>query len=95
MSNDTLASTLVSSIVMGFAGLALGWTYFRTLRRTVELLVEGRGWLRPVGLTAGRCVCALVVLALVAQLGAMALLAAVAGFSCARMVTLREVWRTS
>jgi len=94
MSSSTLTSILISTLVMTSAGLVLGLMYFRMLRWTVENIVGGRGGLWSAALTVGRFVCALVVLTVAAKSGAVALLAALAGFSLARLIALRVVWRT-
>jgi hypothetical protein len=78
------------AVTMAVAGLAFGMVYFEALRRTVDLLAARRGLLEPLTLTLGRIGAALILLALAANLGAPALLAAFGGFLLARMAALRR-----
>ncbi len=79
-------SILAAALVAGFA---LGLGYFAAVRRTADLLDGRSGWHAPIALTLGRIVAAVAVLALLAQLGAAALLAGFAGFLIARSLALR------
>lgn len=82
-------------LVMGFAGLVFGFIYFAALRRTVQLFTEGRTWFGPLALTLGRVGAAVVFLGVVAQLGAVSLLAVFIGFLLARTVALRVARRAA
>lgn len=82
------------TILMAFAGLALGLVYFASLKRSVTLFVGGKSWLAPLALTLGRVGAAVALLYLAAKLGAASLLAAFIGFLMACMLALREERRT-
>jgi len=77
------------TILMAVAGLAFGWVYFASLRRSVSMFVGGKGWLGPVFLTFGRIGAAVGFLFVAAKLGAAPLLAAFIGFLMARALALR------
>lgn len=94
MNDDTLASGLVLAGAMALAGLIGGLLYFRALRRTVDLLAGGHGWFGPAALTLVRIAGAILVLTLMARLGATPLLAGLLGFLLARMIALRAARRT-
>lgn len=83
------------TLMMGFAGLVFGFIYFAALRRTVQLFTEGRTWFGPLALTLGRVGAAVVFLGLVAQFGAVSLLAVFIGFLLARTVALRVARRAA
>jgi len=93
MNDDALSSIFVLVPIMALLGLALGLVYFRALRRTADLLAGGRGWLGPAGLTLARIAGAIIVLTVMARLGAMPLLAGFLGFLLARLIALRAVRR--
>jgi N-ATPase, AtpR subunit len=90
MNDGTLASTLLLASAMTLAGLAFGLAYFRALRRTVDLLAGRHGWAVPIGLTLARVAGAVVLLTLMARLGALPLLGGFLGFLMARMIALRQ-----
>jgi F1-F0 ATPase (N-ATPase) AtpR subunit len=90
MNADTLAATLFLVCAMLAAGLICGLAYFRALRRTADLLAGRDGWFVPAALTVARIGGAIVVLSVIARLGALALLTTLAGFSMARMSALRS-----
>jgi hypothetical protein len=77
------------TILMAAAGLASGLMYFASLKRSVNLLVIGKGWLGPVVLALGRITAAVACLFVAAKLGAAPLLAAFIGFMLARALALR------
>ncbi len=79
---------IVSLLVPLLAGFGLGLLYFEALRRTVTLFAAGAGWFRPVALTLGRISIAVIVLAIAARMGTVALLVTFAGFLLARTVAL-------
>jgi N-ATPase, AtpR subunit len=90
MNDGSLAPTILLASAMALAGLTLGLVYFRALRRTVDLLTGNRGWAMPIGLTLARVAGAVVLLTLMARLGAMPLLGGFLGFLMARMIALRQ-----
>ena len=75
--------------LVAISGLVLGLLYFAALKRSVGLLVGGKGWLGPLALTLGRIGAAVAVLFVAARFGAAPLLAAFIGFLTARAVALR------
>lgn len=83
------------TIAMACAGLAVGYLYFTTLKRTVSLLVLGRGWFPPLALTLGRLGTVALFLIWVAKRGAAPLLAAVVGLLLARTLALRAARRAA
>lgn len=85
-----IASLATVASAMAFAGCVMGLVYFLALRRTASLFAAGTGWARPLALSLGRIVMAVVLLALAARLGAVALLAAFLGFLAARAVALHR-----
>jgi hypothetical protein len=93
MNNETLTSSLVLASAMAIAGLAFGLIYFQALRRTVDFVAGGRGWLGPAGLTLARMAGAVILLTFMARLGAMPLLAGFLGFLLARAIALRMARR--
>lgn len=76
-----------------FAGTLLGLFHFASLRANVRLYVEG-GAVRAVGIQILRFGLLVAVLAVLAKLGAVALLAGAAGLFIARGFVLRWVERT-
>ncbi len=79
------------SVSLVFGGLVGGLAYFAVLRRTAELIAAGRGWLgSAAALTGGRIAGMVLLLAIVARLGAAPLLALWAGFLMARAIALRQ-----
>ena len=77
------------TLLMAVAGLAFGFVYFASLKRSVSLFVGGKGWLGPLALTLGRIGAAAALLFVAAQLGAAPLLASFIGFLMARALALR------
>jgi len=77
-------------IVIGlFAGVAAGAGHFVSLRWNTRLFISGKVWHAPV-LQAGRLFMTAAVLYALARLGAMPLLAGMAGFLAARHFALRH-----
>lgn len=85
--------TIVLALAMALTGLALGLLYFRALRRTADLFASGGDWRGPVLLSLSRLAAAVIVLGLMAKLGAVPLLAGFFGFLAARMMALRAARR--
>ena len=77
------------TLFMAVAGLAFGFVYFASLKRSVSLLVSGKGWLGPLALTLGRIGAAVGFLFVAAKFGAAPLFAAFIGFLMARALALR------
>jgi hypothetical protein len=88
MNHETFASAAILAAAMAAAGAVFGLAYFAALHRTATLLAAGRGWMAPSALTLGRIGAAVVLLALIARLGALALIAAFLGFLAARAIAL-------
>lgn len=89
-------ATLTSIVMLGstmIVGLLFGIAYFHALRRTVDLVSEGRQWVRAVALTGTRIIGAIVLLTFMAWLGAVPLLMGFLGFILARMIALRPARR--
>ena len=72
------------------AGVAAGWFFFATLRRTVELWLAGGSAPRALALQLGRFAVLGAVLAATAVAGTWPLLAAAAGVLLARAAVLRR-----
>ena len=89
MTHTSLIAHPELTVMTALAGLMFGLLYFATLKRSVTLLVDGKGWLGPVALTLGRIAAAVALLVVAAKLGAAPLLAAFIGFLLARALTLR------
>jgi hypothetical protein len=89
MTTATALPFLGLAIAMAAAGFAFGLVYFAALGRTVALFSAGCGWFRPLAFTLGRITAAAILLGFAAKLGAVALLAAFAGFLLARSLALR------
>jgi hypothetical protein len=77
------------TLLMTLAGLIFGLAYFAALKRSVTLLVGGKGWLGPLALTLGRIAAAAGFLFVAAKLGAEPLLGGFVGFLIARTMALR------
>lgn len=92
MHSGSPSAELVVASAMLAAGIAVGLAYFRALRWTIE-----RGGKHPLVIHAvalpARLVAAALFFGLVARLGALALLAAFAGFLLARALALHAVRR--
>ncbi|MCZ4331153.1 ATP synthase subunit I [Castellaniella denitrificans] len=89
MTHHMLSAHLESTALMALAGLLFGLLYFAALKRSVALLVDGKGWFVPLALTLGRLGAAVVFLLIAAKLGAVPLLGGFAGFLMARALVLR------
>jgi len=89
MTDNMLAIDPVTTAILAIAGVALGFAYFASLKYSVALLAEGKGWLRPVAYALGRFCAAGALLFVAVKLGAAPLLAAFAGFLVARVLVLR------
>jgi hypothetical protein len=89
MTHNALSIDPGLTILMAVAGIAFGCVYFASLKRSVTLLVGGKGWLGPPALTLGRIGAAVAFLFVAAKLGAAPLLAAFIGFLMARALALR------
>lgn len=76
------------TILMAVAGVACGYVYLLSLKRSLTLLVGGKGWFAPLALTLGRIGAAVAFLFVAAKLGAAPLLAAFIGFLMARALVL-------
>ncbi|WP_170831537.1 ATP synthase subunit I [Jannaschia faecimaris] len=72
-------------------GLFIGFGYFRALRETAKLLVNGGKPLRAIALTLGRISLLASGFFVAVLLGGLALLAAFAGVLCARWIMLRRM----
>jgi len=81
---------LLSIPFAAIAGLLSGLLYFAAMQRTVAIFIAGDDWLRPAALTLARLAAAGAGFALAAWFGAAPLLAALAGFLCARSIALRR-----
>ncbi|MCG6903415.1 MAG: hypothetical protein LJE68_12115 [Rhodobacter sp.] len=72
-------------------GLVIGYGYFRALRETARLLVEGGDPLRAIALTLGRISLLATGFFIAVLLGGLALLATLAGVLCAKWIMLRRI----
>ncbi|WP_211216491.1 N-ATPase subunit AtpR [Yoonia vestfoldensis] len=72
-------------------GLFIGYGYFRALRETANLLVNGGEPLRAIALTLGRISLLASGFFLAVLAGGLALLAAFAGLLCAKWIMLRRM----
>ncbi len=75
-------------VATALAGLMFGLLYFAILKRSVALIVDDKGWFKPLALTLGRIAAVVVLLLPAAKLGAAPLLAAFIGFLLARVLAL-------
>ena len=82
---------LLTSLLFAVLGALLGWLFFAALRRSSEGLVEGAGAGRIVALGVFRLLLALGLFGAAVQFGAVPLLAALLGFTLARIITVRAV----
>lgn len=85
----TANGLLLSVPIAAIAGLLCGRMYFAAMQRSVAVFVAGEAWMRPAALTLTRLAAAGAGFALAAWFGAAPLLAAMAGFLCARAIALR------
>ncbi len=76
-------------------GLGLGFVYFRTLRATAALIVNGGHPLLGLALTLGRLAGLGAAFYLALQVGGLALLAMLAGLLSAKYLMLRKIRRAS
>ncbi len=74
-------------------GLIIGYGYFRALRETANLLVNGGEPLRAIALTLGRISLLATGFFVAVLLGGLALLATLAGVLCAKAIILRRIGR--
>jgi hypothetical protein len=72
-------------------GLFVGYGYFRALRETARLLVNGGEPLRAIALTLGRISLLATGFFVAVLAGGLALLAALAGVLCAKWILLRRM----
>ncbi|MEJ2541821.1 MAG: ATP synthase subunit I [Gemmatimonadota bacterium] len=84
---------LAGALAGAVAGVALGHLYFRSLRHSVDRMVEGRSGGRILALTLLRVALLGLGLLAVARMGAVALVAATGGILVARSRVLRQVER--
>ena len=88
MNGDPLLVTLASAAGMAAAGFIFGLAYFEALRRSVEIVVTGHGWLGPTAFLVTRVAGATLVFVAMAQLGLIAPIAGLAGFIAARSIAV-------
>ena len=81
----------VTVCVFAGAGLMLGLVHFLGLRVSTHLFLEDGANLRAIGLHLLRVAATVVAFSLIAQAGALPLLAAFAGFLFARIAVQRRV----
>lgn len=72
-------------------GLFVGYGYFRALRETAKIIVNGGEPLRAIALTVGRVSLLATGFFMAVLLGGLALLAAFAGVLCAKWIMLRRM----
>jgi len=89
MTHNALANKPELTMLAAVVGLAFGFVYFASLKRSVTLLVGRKGWVGSLVLTLGRIGAAGAFLFVAAKLGAAPLLAAFFGFLIARASALR------
>jgi F1F0 ATPase subunit 2 len=82
-------------VLSAFAGLALGWVYFRTLLATIEALPHSArpGRLMLASYLARTAVAVLVLVTIARLAGLPGVAAALAGFVVARLLLIRRVRR--
>lgn len=89
---DLVALPLLVLLPVCFlGGLFIGYGYFRALRATADLLVNGGHAMQAIALTLGRISLLTSGFFLAVLLGGPALLAALAGVLCARWIMLRKM----
>ena len=94
MTHNALTIDPELTFLMALAGLAFGFVYFASLKRSVTMFVGGKGWLGPFALTLGRMGAAVGYLFVAVKLGPAPLLATFIGFLMARASALRAERRT-
>lgn len=72
-------------------GVVLGFAYFRAMRATTDMLVQGRSPLLGLALTLGRLAMLGGAFYLAVRVNGLALLAALTGVLIAKAITLRRV----
>ena len=87
----TTTSLFVLLPVCFLGGLFIGYGYFRALRETADLIVNGGEPLRAIALTLGRISLLATGFFIAVLMGGLALLAAFAGVLCAKWIMLRKV----
>lgn len=93
MTSTALIAATGIAVLMAFGGFVMGLLYFAGLRRTIELMVAGRGPFSHLVLTLGRIAAAATCLALAGVVGAVPLLAAFLGFLLARNLAMHAARR--
>ncbi|WP_342070356.1 ATP synthase subunit I [Yoonia algicola] len=87
----TTTSLSVLLPVCFLGGLFIGYGYFRALRETANLIVNGGEPLKAITLTLGRISLLAMGFFIAVLMGGLALLAAFAGVLCAKWIMLRKV----
>jgi hypothetical protein len=83
-----LAPPLIIALAF-LGGALLGWAFFRALRRTTELIIDGDHMLLALALTVGRLALIGAGFYLAALAGGVAILATLAGVLCAKALLLK------
>jgi hypothetical protein len=91
MTDPSTLPLIVLLPICFLGGLFIGYGYFRALRETARLLVNGGEPLRALALTLGRISLLATGFFVAVLLGEFALLAALAGVLCARWIMLRNL----
>jgi F1F0 ATPase subunit 2 len=86
-------SIFVQAAMFAVLGVAVGVLHFRGLRETTRLYLGGGPKARPIALHALRVIVTAAVFVGIAQRGAVALLAAFAGFVAARVIAVARARR--
>ena len=92
MTNFASLPLLVLLTACFVVGFFIGYVYFRALRETAELVVNGGDTRLAVALTFGRISLLVAVFFIAVRLGGHALLATLAGVLCAKWILLRQMW---
>jgi len=93
MNADDLTFQWFPVVAAALAGLGCGLVYFWALKRSVDLLVAGRGWSMPLCLTLSRIIAIAAAFTALAWSGAGPLLGAAVGFLIARTISVRAARR--
>ncbi len=91
MTDPSTLPLIVLLPVCFLGGLFIGYGYFRALRETAHLLVNGGEPLRAIALTLGRISLLATAFFLAVLFDGFALLAAFAGVLCAKWIMLRRM----
>ncbi|RXV66405.1 hypothetical protein C6W92_04360 [Roseovarius sp. A46] len=91
MTDLTTLPLFVLLPVCFLGGLFVGYGYFRALRETAKIIVNGGEPLRAIALTVGRVSLLATGFFMAVLLGGLALLAAFAGVLCAKWIMLRRM----